>query len=207
MRFVSLLCLLLTLLLSACMGPDYNAIANRLRETTIQQEAQIASLKEQLSNRDATIRDLQSRAAANLPPLQSLPASRLADLITASRLEIRSQTDIWDFNNGKGKSGFRVFIRAYSADDQPIPATGSLIIEAFETPFSPGEPKRLGAWTFSPQQMKKAWMSGFGLNHFAFDCPWTTAPTQSVITFKARLQDSLTGQIMEAQTEKRISGN
>lgn len=186
--------------LTAC-GPDYNAIANRLRKENIAQKSELASLQDQLKNRDATIRDLQTKAGANALP--TLPPERLAQVFTAAHLEIRSQTDSADL--GDNQHGFRIFLRTYADDGQTIPAAGTLTIEAFELPAAPAEPRRLGTWTFTPQDMKKNWFTGLGTNHFALSCPWTSPPTLQEITFKAHLQDALTGQTLEAQLTKKIS--
>jgi hypothetical protein len=189
--------------LGAC-GPDMNAVANRLREENLDQKAQIADLQDKLRNRDATIKDLQDRFAANNPPLPTLPPDRLAQVFTAGKLELRTQTDAEDL--GDGKKGFRVFLRTYTDDGQIAPAAGTLTIEAFELPPSPAEPKRIGIWTFTPQQMKAAWFTGLGTNHFAFSCPWEQVPAGKNIVFKARLVDALTGQTLQAQLDKNISG-
>ncbi len=191
------------LALPAC-GPDYNAIANRLRTENLQQKNQIAGLNDSLRNKDATITDLQSRLNGNLPPLQTLPPDRLAQVFTAARLEIQSSSDTYD-PDGKGLSAFRIFLRTYTNDGQIAPASGTLTVEAFELPAAPTEPRRLGTWTFTPQEMKKNWYTGLGLNHFALTCPWQTHPTQDAIVFKARLQDALTGMTLQAQLDKKIS--
>ena len=148
LRVYALLALALTLV--SCMGPDMNAVANRLRQTTMDQAAQIATQKETISNRDATIRDLQNRLSGGLPPLQTLPPERLADLFTATHLEVYNQTDTSDFGDGKGVAGFRIQVRTYAADGEIIPAAGTLTLEAFELPAAPAEPRAASAHGPSP---------------------------------------------------------
>lgn len=179
-----------------------NAVANRLREDNLKQKQQIATLQDALKNRDATIGDLQRHFAMNNPPLQTLPPERLADLFTASRMEIQSQTNWEDL--GDSKHGFRVFLRAYAADGQIVPAAGTLTVEAFVLPAGAGAPTRLGTWTFSPAEMKKNWYTGLGLNHFAFSCP-SEPPASPSIVIRARLRDALTGQTLEAQLDKKLA--
>jgi hypothetical protein len=135
--------------------------------------------------------------------LPTLPPERLAQVITAAKLEFRNQTDAEDL--GDGKKGFRVFLRTYTDDGQIAPASGSLTIEAFVLPPTPAEPKRIGTWTFTPQQMKAAWFTGLGTNHFAFSCPWEQVPTIKSVVFKARLVDALTGQTLDAHLDKNIA--
>jgi hypothetical protein len=190
------------LLASGC-GPDMSAVANRLRKENLDQRGQIQDLQERVKNRDALIRDLQDRLAARNPPLPTLPPERLAQVFTAARLEFRTQTDAGDL--AEGRKGFRVFLRTYTDDGQIAPASGALTIEAFELPPAPAAPRRIGTWTFTAPQMKAAWYTGLGTDHFAFSCAWDTPPALPNIVFKAQLVDALTGQTLEAQLEKKVS--
>jgi hypothetical protein len=187
--------------LPGCFGPDYNKIANELRAQTLKQNREIATLKEDLKNRDATIEAMRNRQG---PALETLPRERLEQLFTVSRMEIRSTSDTYDDGDGKGTNAFRVYIRLHDSDGQIIPATGTMTIEAFELPPAPAQPRRIGSWTFTPTQMKKSWYSGLGLNHFAFACPWESPPTQTSVTFKAHYLDLLTGATLTAQLERKI---
>jgi len=200
---ISLLFFFACLTLPAC-GPDYNKIANRLREQTMQQESQIKDLQEKLAARDVIVRQLQDQVDLKTPRVATLPDDRLADMFTAAKLEIRPQTDSWRIDASNELSAFRVFIRTLAADNTNIPATGTLTIEAFELPPDPAEPRRLGTWTFTPAEMKKNWYPSFNLNQFALNCPWTTPPTTPDILFKATFLDALTGKAIEAHLNKKI---
>lgn len=193
---------MLALLLAAC-GPDYARIDNDLRHQLAAKDAQLADAKGKLANRDAQVTDLQSQLAGKYPPLATLPPDRLAQLFTAAKIDIRGNTDAWELG-GKGISGFRIFIRTLSDDDQIITAAGTLTLEAFELPPSPAQPVRVGTWTFSPEDMKKNWYTGFGSDYFAFNCPWTAAPTEKTITFTAHFTDALTGRHLDATMTKTI---
>jgi len=198
--------LLGVLSLGGCLGsPDFRAAANRLREENIKQKEQIATLQDQLKNRDATIHDLQEHIATNTPPIRTLPPERLAQVFTVTKLEIQSETDVADL--GGGKEGFRMFLRTYDDDGQIVPASGEMTIEVFELPPAPAEPRRIGTWTFTPEDMKKAWFTGLGTNHFAFSCPWEKPPQANVgpIVFKARFRDALTGNMLLAQLDKKVT--
>jgi len=202
-RFLCAAMLIGPMLLAAC-GPDYGAVANRLREKNLKQSQEISSLKEELKSRDATIAAMRADAG---PALQTLPAERLEQLFTATRMEIRSTTNTWDNGDGKGVAAFRVFIRMHDGNGQLMPASGTMAIEAFELPHAPAQPRRIGAWTFTPEEMKKCWYSGFGLDHFALTCPWEqgNAPTQEGVVFKATFKDLLTGNTLQAQLDSKIA--
>ena len=190
--------------LAGC-GPDFQAVANHLRQQTIDQQHQIDTQQAELRNRDATIAQLRDQAQGKSPPLQTLPDDRLAQLFTIAQLQIRPQTDSWEFASGKGLAGFRVFLRTLTADGEILPATGTLTIEAFELGDPPAEPRRVGTWKFTPAEMKKSWYNGMGLNQFAFSCPWKSPPTTRKMLFRATFTDALTGRTLVADLQKAVT--
>ena len=191
--------------LGGCLGPNYEHVANDLRDRNLKQEQEIARLKEQLANDAATRAELESRLEQNSPRIQTLKPERLAELFTAARIQIRPQTDAWDFQGGPGLDGYRVFLRVLTAKDQVIPATGTLTIEAFDLALEGhDETQRIGTWSFTPAEMKKSWYSELGMNYFAFNCPWVTPPAHADITFKAKFVDALTGSVMVDQMHKTL---
>jgi hypothetical protein len=195
---------IIALALAGC-GPNMNLVANRLREQNMKQDRQIADLKEKLAARDATVAQLQGQLDARLPRVQTLPADRLNALFTAAKLQIRPQTDSWEFEPNKGLAGFRVFFRTLADDGTIIPATGDLQVEAFELPPAPSPPQRLGTWKFTAAELKKSWYSGMGLNQFAVNCPWKSPPTAKDVNFRLRFTDTLTGRVLEATMDKKIT--
>jgi hypothetical protein len=197
-------CTLLAAGIAGC-GPDYNAVANQLRMQTIQQQRQISDLQAKLTASDAAVKQLQAEADNKLPRVATLPDERLAAMYTAARIEILPQTDSWEFQSGKGLAGFRVHFRTLTDDGMNIPATGDVTIEAFELAPAPAQPQRLGTWTFSAAQIKKCWYSGLGLNQFACNCPWTKPPTSADVTFRMTFRDALTGRVLEAHLDKKVT--
>jgi hypothetical protein len=195
--------------LVAC-GPDMNAVANRLREQNITQEKQIGTLQEQVKERDARVAQLQGEVDGKTPRVQTLPDDRLAELFLPAKVEIRPQTDSWDFGGDGGPDtgkllGFRVFVRTLTAEGQIIPATGKLEIEAFALPKAPEAPERVGTWTFTALYMKKNWYDSLGLHQFAFNCPWEKPPTSAAISFRVTFTDALTGRVLTAQLDKNVT--
>ncbi|HVX85985.1 MAG TPA: hypothetical protein VH253_14475 [Phycisphaerae bacterium] len=194
--------------LLACIagcGPDWNAVTNRLRQQTIDQQKQLKQDQVELGNRQATIDNLRQRLQGNQPPLQTLSDQRLNELITATQLEIQSQTNSWRPDEAKGLTCFRVFIRTLTDGKYSLPATGDLTIEALQLSSPPAAPRRLGVWKFTPAEMKAHWYGGLGTNHFAFNCPWTDPPTQPDVLFRATFTDALTGKTMAAELQKKVT--
>jgi hypothetical protein len=189
--------------LAAC-GPNYSQVADELRHRNIKLTADLHAAQSQLRDRDATIAQLREQLQGNAPRIETLPDARLADLFTVSRLEIRPQTNSWEFDTGKGLQGFRVFIRTLTDDGSNVPATGTLTIEAFDLAAPPAEPRRLGTWAFTPADMKKSWYNGMGLNQFAFSCPWQSPPFSPNVTFRASFTDALTGRTLTARLDKKV---
>lgn len=190
--------------LASC-GPDLNPVANRLREQTLRQDREIADLKDKLALRETALKQSQEELDRRLPRVETLPETRLADLFTAAKIEIRPQTDSWDMGTGKGLTGFRVFFRTLTEDGSNIPLTGRVTIEAFELAAAPADPRRLGTWTFSPAEMKKNWYGGLGLNQFACNCPWEKPPNGADVAFRLSFRDALTGRVIEAHLDKKVT--
>jgi hypothetical protein len=190
--------------LPAC-GPDMNAVANRLREQTIKQDREIADLKAKLARSEATATQMRGQLDARYPRVDTLPQARLDALYTPVKVQIRPATDSWEFENGKGLAGFRVYFRTLAEDGTILPATGDVQIEALELPPAPAPPRRLGTWNFTAADVKKAWYSGMGLNQFALNCPWQTPPAAADVTFRLRFTDALTGRVLEAKLDKKVT--
>jgi hypothetical protein len=202
LRLLGSLSLAGTLVCAGC-GPDFQASANRLRAQTITQQNQIADLQAKLAARDSIIQGLRSQLDDRAPRVQTLPQARLAQLFTVGRLDVSSDTRFT--NLGNGARGLRVFIRTRTDDGMIFPATGTLTIEAFALAPAPAQPSRIGTWTFSPEEMKKNWYSGLGLNHFAFNCPAAPPPGKSDLVIKATFIDALTGKTLDATLTKKIA--
>jgi hypothetical protein len=188
----------LTLLPLVACGPNYNRVASQRLDQIIKLENRNAVLEGKLKESQAHIDSLRQQLASNTPRIATLPPERLNDLLTAATVELRHSTDMADFDGDGKRLGFRVYLRPVTADGQPIPATGSVTIEAFDLALKDGS-QRIGVWTFKPTELKANWYSGFGLNQFALNCPWKEPPQHDAITFKVVFIDALTGETMTDQ--------
>ncbi len=200
-RFWCPLPILATLLCVTGCGPDFQASANRLRAQNITQQNQISDLQAKLAARDSTITGLQSQLDDRTPRIQTLPNDRLAQLFTVGSIDVSTPTGFTDL--GEGLHGLRVYLRTRTDDGTIFPATGKLTLEAFSLTTAPAEPLRIGPWTFSPEDMKKNWYSGLGLNHFGFNCPAPTPTAKTDIVIRATFVDALTGRTLQATFTKK----
>jgi hypothetical protein len=183
---------------AGCYYPDYPKVTAKLSDENYTLTHKVAALEKTIADKDATIAHQQELLNSNAPRIETLPASRLAQLFTTGNIAIRSATDAADFDGNGTQDGFRVLIRTSTPDGDVLPASGTLTIDAFDLAIASGD-NRVGRWVFTPEQMKKSWFDGFGLYHFGFNCPWSKRPEHSAITFKAQFVEALTGHVFTDQ--------
>ena len=194
-----------TLCAAAC-GPNYGAVARQRMDQIIRLEDKNAALEAKLKDRDNTITVLQQQLAGKTPRIATLPPERLDELLLPTRVELQRSTDVSTFDDPGPQKGYRVYFRPLTDQGQPIAATGTVTIEAFDLAIKTGA-ERIGSWTFTARQIKDFWYSGFGLNHFAVNCAWDKPPQNDQITFRITFIDSLTGRMMTDQTLIRLHRN
>lgn len=187
--------------LAGCASTPVNY---RVFQQNITLQNENAALKSKLQGQQAELKVLKAQLAAKTPRVATLPAARLAELFTVHAIKIQSATNTARFHGGKTLRGFRVFVVTLMADGHPLPATGKFTISAFDLAVKTGA-TRIGHWAFSARRSKKLWYGQFGLNCFAFDCPWKRPPAHAQITFRVRFRDALTGRIFTAQRLVRVN--
>lgn len=189
------LAVLACVLLAGCASTpgDY-----RVFQENIALQNQNSALKSQLKGEQLQIKTLESQIAAKTPRVATLTPTRLAELFTVHAIKIQSVTNTAKFHGGKSLRGFRVFVATLMAGGRPLPATGKFTISAFDLAAKTGANK-IGQWVFGARRSKKLWYGMFGLNCFAFDCPWKHPPAHANITFRVRFRDALTGRVFMAQ--------
>ncbi len=188
------------MMLTAC-GPDYSRITDDLRTHNMQLEKDLAASQRQLRDRDTEIHELKEKQGPTTR-VARLADDQLAKMFTVDRVEIRKNTDIWDFDSDGKPDGYRVYVRTFS-DGQTLPATGDLKIEAFDLADTRDEIK-LGTWYFTPEELKKNWLDTFGFDCFGLNCPWQSPPQHREITFKIVFTDTLTGRMLSDQVAIKV---
>lgn len=199
-RVVALFLTLASSVLLVGCGPDFQALSNQRLQRIMDLEGQVQSLETKVKTEQTTNLQLHAELEKSTPRIERLSEARLAELYTAESVSIRDRSDLWDFDGDKKLDGVRVFIRVAATDGQLLPATGQLKIELAD----PTQPltTRLSLWEFTPTQMKANYYSGFGLDHFAFNCP-LTAPFPKEILVRVTFVDALTGKQMRSETTLR----
>lgn len=182
-------------LLAGCANYAKNAPFYRQNVALQNQNALLVS---QLKIDRVKILNLQEQLAAKTPRLATLPPARLGQLFTVNSIQISADTRSSRLGNFPKLRGFRIFVRTGMAGGMALPATGQFVLEAFDLAAPTGQ-ERIGRWVFTPMESKKDWYGMFGINAFAFDCPWKVPPSHRQITFKVAFTDALTGRLFTAQ--------
>ncbi|HTV49019.1 MAG TPA: hypothetical protein VMG59_11310 [Phycisphaerae bacterium] len=181
---------------------DYSKNAPVYREN-VALSNQNAQLQEQVKTLRQQVSDLKEQLAAQMPRIPTLEPDRLAELFTVDSINITGDTRSTHIGGAEKLNGFRVFVKTLMSDGQALPASGTFTIEAFDLALQNGT-QRIGRWVFTPEESKQDWYGMFGLNCFAFDCPWQIPPAHRDITFHVRFVDALTGRVFTSQMPVKI---
>lgn len=186
-------CLLLIFFLAGCATPNKANIELRKKIATLQ--TQITGLKNRNNVLTAQIVGMQ-QSATTLP---SLPLSRLDLLFTAHGLTISRLSDGADlYHENHGQTGIRLYVSPIDDMGNPIQATGTFTIDAYDL-ANPGH-THIGHWVITPEQCKDAWSLAFlRAAYYTFDLPYQQLPKHSKITVHVKFMDELTGRLFTAQ--------
>ena len=89
-----------------------------------------------------------------------------------------------------GQPGDDLLVALISPHDEQgdlVKIAGEVEIEAYDM-TRPGDDKRVGRWTFTPEQAAKAWHSGFVGAGLQFELPWQAVPANKELLVHARLR-------------------
>lgn len=155
-------------------------------------------LRDQVKKAQQQTQDLQQKLDLQQKQVQSLLqlGPKRLDLIPAvTGVELGPYTG--GFNTDvtkKGDDAVKVYLLPTDADGSIVKAPGSVTIQLFDL-TAPGGPVKLGESTFTPQEVRKHWFSGFlSTYHYSFVCPWTQMPHGSEITVRVEFIDYWTAQ-------------
>lgn len=176
---------------AGCRGPSQANIALRKQNAKLRDE--ITSLKRLRDGDRATIEALESHATT----VPVLPRDRLARLFTTHGLRIGRLTGGADLDPEKpGDEGVKVYVVPTDEEGEEIKAAGSFQVEIFDLA---APTTRLGEWTFSTDEARKAWFGQLWSYGYILPCPWQTVPTHAELTVKITFVDELTGRRFTAQ--------
>lgn len=118
-------------------------------------------------------------------------ASEQADvLFRAEGLRINALlTGGLDEDGQPGDEILTLVLEPFDADQQTLKLPGSVTIELSD-PAADGDAKTIGRWSYSAEDVRKAWHSGFLVTGFKFRLSWQSPPAHETLVLHARLATS-----------------
>jgi hypothetical protein len=126
------------------------------------------------------------------------------DPFRAVKIEFGRVTGGLDTDGKPGDEGVRVVLVPKDRYDDVVKRAGAVEIELFDLAL-PESGRRLGRWTFTPDQAGREWVSGFGAGSYSFELTWPEGrqPQNRDLTVVARFT-TLDGRVLTAQRAVRV---
>lgn len=156
------------------------------KDSLYRAETKTSELESQLvlARREAELIRSQVAASGGQAPLPE----QTGNLVRLSGVKINTL-----LSGGKdrdGQPGDDLLVTLISPHDEQgdlVKIAGEVEIEAYDM-TRPGDDKRVGRWTFTPEQAAKAWHSGFVGSGLQFELPWQAVPENKELLVHARLR-------------------
>lgn len=184
--------ILLSGLAAGCaMRGDTSALEAELRNN----EDRIASLERELEKVEneltvARREAIHHREQASLAGEMVLTSEQADVLFRAEGLRINSLlTGGLDEDGRPGDEILAIVLEPFDADEQTLKLPGEVTIELLD-PAAEADAKLISRWTFSAEEVRKAWHSSFLITGFKFRLPWQTPPMHETLVIHARLVTS-----------------
>lgn len=101
-----------------------------------------------------------------------------------------------DLDEIAGDERFFALISPYDAQGSTVKISGNLELEAID-PSRPSGDRSLGRWTYSPEESRKRWHSGFLSAGFQIEEAWQRPPSGSQVVLLAKIE-TIDGRTFEA---------
>jgi len=185
-------------LLTGCVRP--NAVTIQLRKDKQELQGRLAETSKLREADRARIADLE-KSVGTLP---TLPQDRLDRMFTVHGIELSRLTGGADLDeSAAGDEGMRVYLSPVDETGDPMKATGSVLVEAFD--LASDRDNRIGRWEFGPTAMKETWRGLGPLHAFVLVCPWQGAVRHAEVTVKVAFRDELTGWTFTALRDVHVA--
>ncbi|MBA3314778.1 MAG: hypothetical protein H0T47_16010 [Planctomycetaceae bacterium] len=196
--------LLCGLAAGCALRPDTAAIENELRVhedriLTLEQRLQQAQDELAAARRESDHLREQVRSTGE----QVLASEQADSLFRAEGLRINTLlTGGLDEDGRPGDEVLSLVVEPFDADRQPIKLPGELTIDVTD-PAAAGEDAVVGRWTYSAEEVRKAWHSGLLITGFKFRLPWQSTPIHETLVVHTRLATS-DGRVFDATETVKI---
>lgn len=170
------------------MRGDTSALEAELRSY----EDRIADLERELEKTENELTVARREAAhhreqASMTGEMVLTSEQADLLFRAEGLRINSLlTGGLDEDGRPGDEILTLVLEPFDADEQTVKLPGEVTIELLD-PAAEADTKLISRWTFTAEEVRKAWHSSFLITGFKFRLPWQTSPSHETLVLHARL--------------------
>jgi len=180
--------------------------ASKDRQST-QLEWQSQQLQQQLVKSQQTIAEKQiiiNQQNQQIATLSALGPERLKVLFTVEKIELGRYTGGTNLDDQPGDDGVRVYVIPQDQEGRTITAAGAIEVGVYD--LGQEDQPLLGSYSFEPAEAKKLWQAGALADHYNITCPWQKSPPSgNEVTIRVKFTDYLTGKVLTAARQCRIS--
>lgn len=194
--FVFLVPLLLALF-CGCRNRDAELLEGELRSREIQYREALDELKK-LGHFNQALQweNLALRQGKAISPEMT------NQVFTLKRISLGRGTGGHDADRRPGDEALQVVLEPRDGDDHVVKVPGQVHITALEIQPQGGK-TLLSCWELGPEELRKAWKSGFFSNGFILTLPWKSWPSQEQVRVVAKLTLS-DGRVFEADKDVKV---
>ena len=158
----------------------------RSHETTLgQYEHQLSQLRNELVTSRNEVDILRTELAESgnrrLPQETSQSLARVQGIKFHGLLTASQNAD-----DQPGDERFHAVVHPYDAHGATVKLSGDIELEAIDLSRPPAD-RTIGYWSFSNDQLRDVWHSGFLATGFQFDLPWMHPPHGTQVVLRAKL--------------------
>jgi hypothetical protein len=164
--------------LVGCRGPDKANIELRKENQALKEQ-----IEKQGRRHQADLAQIAALQAEKGSAVQTLPATRMAELFTVTAVDINKLT-------GFRKDGLKVYVSPTDEAGDVIKAAGSVTIDAYD--LAKGEQAHLGHWEFPLKDAASNWYQSWIVHGYALQTPLQPPESAKEITVRASYTDALT---------------
>ncbi len=167
-----------------------------LERTVQEQQEQIRTLQEKITDQASTIRGLQTQ----LTEQRGLRGDAFKMLVYPEKIELEPLSGGYDDDAPAGDDGIVLYIRPIDRDGHVVKAAGSLKVVLYDL-ANPSDRNVIQDYYFDEPTMRAAWFGRMWTHHFTIRCPWPPSgpPAHDEITVDAVFTDLLSGQLLRTQ--------
>jgi len=108
-----------------------------------------------------------------------------------------------DLDNKPGDELWTTMVTPHDADGETVKLPADMELELVDLKQT-GENRRVGVWTFSSEEVRSHWHSGFAGSGFRFELPWQRQPGSDDLTLVVRMK-SQDGRVFNANAPLKIT--